>query len=74
MYDPWVDKDEARREYGIELIDSPSPTSFDAVVLCVAHNEFQKEGIDWISSLGNDPFVLYDVKNILPTQSIDGRL
>ncbi|MCF8057521.1 MAG: Vi polysaccharide biosynthesis UDP-N-acetylglucosamine C-6 dehydrogenase TviB [Desulfocapsa sp.] len=74
VYDPWVDKEEARREYGIELIDNPSPASFTAIVLCVAHTEFQTKGIEWIRSLGKDPFVLYDVKNVLPAQSVDGRL
>lgn len=74
VYDPWVDKDEARQEYGIDLIDTPSVATYDAVILCVAHNEFQTKGIDWISSLGKEQTVIYDVKNILPVQSIDGRL
>ncbi len=74
VYDPWVDKDEARQEYGIELVDTPTPASFTAIVLCVAHTEFKTKGVEWIKSLGKDPFVLYDVKNILPAKSVDGRL
>jgi UDP-N-acetyl-D-galactosamine dehydrogenase len=74
VYDPWVDKGEAQQEYGIDLIEKPSPTTYDAVILCVAHNEFQSKGIDWITSLGKEQTVIYDVKNILPVQSVDGRL
>lgn len=74
VYDPWVDKEEAQLEYGIELIDTPPVTTYDAVILCVAHSEFQTKGIDWISSLGKEQTILYDVKNILPVQSVDGRL
>lgn len=74
VYDPWVDKDEAKREYGLELIDAPSPAYFNAVILCVAHDEFRTKGMEWITSLGTNPSVVYDVKNILPAQSVDGRL
>lgn len=74
VYDPWVNKDEAHREYGIELIEAPPLAFFDAIILCVAHNEFQTKGVEWISSLGKKQSILYDVKNVLPVQAVDGRL
>ncbi len=74
VYDPWVDKEEARREYNINLVDSLVPESYDAIILCVAHNEFKSRGIDWINSLKKEQAVLFDVKNFLPVEAVDGRL
>jgi UDP-N-acetyl-D-galactosamine dehydrogenase len=74
IYDPWVDKGEAAREYGFTLIDEPAQAAYDAVVLCVPHNEFKERGLGWISSLRKAESVLFDVKNVLPAESVDGRL
>ncbi len=45
---PWVDKDEAKREYGLDLIEEPLAGSYDAVVLCVGHEDFKDRGMEWI--------------------------
>ena len=74
VYDPWVNKDESRRVYGIEPIDLPAAAAYDAVVLCVAHEDFKAKGFAWVASLGKEKSVLYDVKNLLPVGLIDGRL
>jgi len=74
VYDPWVDEEEARREYNINLIAAPVPASYDAIILCVAHNEFKSKGISWINSLKKEQAVLFDVKNFLPVDAVDGRL
>ena len=74
IYDPWVDKKEAQAEYGISLIDEPDPGKYDAVILCVAHKEFQSSGINWINSLRKKASILFDVKNCLPLDEVDGRL
>src|SRR5690606_19993410 len=37
VYDPWADREEARKEYGIVLLASaPQPGEYDGVVLAVA--------------------------------------
>jgi len=41
VYDPWVDKSEAKEEYGIELINQPILDKYDAIVLAVSHNQFR---------------------------------
>src|SRR5690606_19683411 len=33
VHDPWVDAGEARREYGIEPVGTPSPDAYDAVIV-----------------------------------------
>jgi UDP-N-acetyl-D-glucosamine/UDP-N-acetyl-D-galactosamine dehydrogenase len=74
VYDPWVDKDEAREVHGIEPVDVCVAGAYDAVVLCVGHEDFKVKGFAWVASLGKGISVLYDVKNLLPVGLIDGRL
>ena len=74
VYDPWVDKQEANREYGITPVDSLAKGKYDAVVLAVSHDEFKKMSIEEINVLGKDNFVLYDIKYLLKADQVDGRL
>lgn len=75
VYDPWVDPDKARHEYGIEITRVPLSTLhsplFDAAILAVAHDAFQD--LD-PRSLVPQPGVVYDVKGVLPRNIIDARL
>jgi UDP-N-acetyl-D-galactosamine dehydrogenase len=74
VYDPWVDREEAEREYGIKTVQAPQPGSYDAVILAVAHREFLELGAARIRSFGRARAVLYDVKSVLPRDAVDGRL
>jgi UDP-N-acetyl-D-galactosamine dehydrogenase len=74
VYDPWVNKQEANREYGITPVDSLAKGKYDAVVLAVSHDEFKKMSIEEINILGKDNFVLYDIKYLLKADQVDGRL
>ena len=74
VFDPWVDKDEAAKEYQIELINEPFPGKYDAIILAVAHNEFKALKVDKIKSFGKESHVIYDLKYLLPAEYSDGRL
>lgn len=74
VHDPWVNPAEARHEYGIELIAEPPLGAYDAVILAVAHREFQEMGVERIRGFGKPNAVLYDVKQMLPKDQVDGRL
>ena len=74
VYDPWVDKSEAIREYDIKPIDQPVKGKYDVILLAVAHDEFKKLSFDKIKSFGKDNYVLYDIKYILDANEVDGRL
>jgi UDP-N-acetyl-D-glucosamine/UDP-N-acetyl-D-galactosamine dehydrogenase len=74
VHDPWVDREEARAEYGIELVEAPESGAYDAVVLAVAHNEFRALGAAGVRAFGTDAAVVYDIKHILPADAVDGRL
>lgn len=68
IVDPWVKKDEALREYGVQLIQLQEVQDANCVILAVAHDEFRKIGIDEIKGLYKESEdgqkVLIDVKGI----------
>ena len=48
VYDPWVNKEVVKKEYGIDIISeglSDMQKQFDVVILGVAHNEFNNVNI-----------------------------
>ncbi len=71
VYDPWVDGDDAIREYGIKTIGEPAKNAYDAIILAVAHNEFLALSID---SLTTRNHVVFDVKHVLPPECVTERL
>ncbi|MES9831115.1 MAG: Vi polysaccharide biosynthesis UDP-N-acetylglucosamine C-6 dehydrogenase TviB [Candidatus Thiodiazotropha sp. DIVDIV] len=74
VYDPWVDADEAEEEYGLRPIPGLTEGAYDAVILAVAHREFQEMGSERIRALCTENGVLYDVKHVLPVDDVDARL
>jgi len=74
VYDPWIDKEESIREYGITPVEQPEPGKYDAVIIAVAHHQFKAMGITAIRALGKKNHVLYDIKYILPAEKVDGRM
>ena len=72
--DPWVDADEARAEYGIDLVDEPQKGAYDIVVIAVAHDQFRTLGTEGIRAFGKPSSVLYDIKYVLPAAASDDRL
>lgn len=64
--DPTADADEAKRLYGVEFEEMSSMTNMDAVVLAVAHVEFQSLTRDDMDAMfGEGKKVLVDVKGVL---------
>ena len=74
VFDPWVDAAQAQHEYGLTPVANPEQGAYDAVVLAVGHDEFRTLGADGIRALGKPGSVVYDVKYVLPRESVDGRL
>lgn len=72
IFDPWVKPEEVRHEYGMECIESPAKESYEAIVLAVAHTAFA--GMQIRSYCSSPKAVVYDVKGVLDTSDIDGRL
>jgi UDP-N-acetyl-D-galactosamine dehydrogenase len=63
IYDPWVNKEEVRKEYHLEALNKLPNQKFDAIVLTVAHQEYAE--IDYLK-LRKKNSIIYDVKNKLP--------
>lgn len=74
MHDPWADADEARHEYGLELIASPEPGVYDGVVLAVAHDVFRAAGPVALRGYGRDGGVFCDLKSVFARNESDLRL
>lgn len=74
VYDPWVDVNEAKQEYGISLVKNPAPESYDAVILAVGHDQFKAMSAKEIRAYGKPDHILYDIKYILNSDEVDGRL
>ena len=73
VFDPWADTDEVNKEFGIVLHSEASKlkNKYDAIVLTVAHAEF--EGFD-LDAYTDENSVVFDVKAFLPKDKIDGSL
>ena len=75
IYDPWVDLEEAKIEYGIDCLPAfPETNKYSAIILAVSHDEFKTLGVDRIKLFGVLNSVIFDVKGVLDNNSVDGRL
>src|SRR5690606_33051922 len=74
VYDPWVNAADAEHEYGLRPIRAIEHGIYDAVVLAVGHQEFLDMGPIGVRELCKPDSIIYDVKSILPRDSVDGRL
>lgn len=74
VFDPWVNQEEAQREYGISPVASPEQGAYDAMVLAVSHDEFKQMGAAAIRALGKPAHILYDLKYLLAADEADLRL
>lgn len=74
VWDPWVDADEAEREFGLRPVEAPDRGAYDAVVLGVAHRQFALMTAKEIRGLGKPGAAVYDVKSVWPREAVDDRL
>jgi UDP-N-acetyl-D-glucosamine/UDP-N-acetyl-D-galactosamine dehydrogenase len=74
VYDPWVAAEEAQHEYNIIPIAKPNASTYDAIILAVAHQQFKDMGATSIRNLGKPVTVIYDLKYVLDSQLSDLRL
>ena len=74
IYDPWVSKESAMHEYGVEVCTDERDIErgeYDAVIYCVKHDCFNSLGLD---TLHKPNGVFYDVKGVLDKSIITERL
>jgi UDP-N-acetyl-D-galactosamine dehydrogenase len=76
VVDPAADAKEAQRLYGITFGSMEDVKDMDAVIIAVAHNEFDKldsSAIDAFFASGNKVKVLMDLKGILKRSEYENR-
>ncbi len=72
VVDPQADAAEAKNLYGIQFEDMENLYGLDAVVLAVAHSDFEELTLDKMSSLyRDDKRVLLDIKGILDRKNYE---
>ncbi|MCL2789897.1 MAG: hypothetical protein FWD79_04560 [Desulfobulbus sp.] len=69
-----VNRHEIRRLYGCTMVDTLADGRYDAVILAVAHREFADLTAERLRRICKPASVIYDVKNILPRDAVDGSL
>lgn len=70
IIDPWVDADELKQEYGVELSKYEDVSNQDALVFAVAHKEFKELSLNNLDKLYSDQKVLIDVKAMFDTDKL----
>ena len=73
VFDPWVDIDEVKSEYGIEVNSKLEVVSkkYSSIILAVGHSEFLDLDLE---SMKEKNSVVFDIKGFLPIELVDSRL
>lgn len=71
IYDPWAVEEEVKKEYSLVSKQEVPKEQFDAIVLTVAHREFESLNIN---QLKFENAVVYDVKNVISREKRDSGL
>lgn len=64
IFDPWVDKDEVKQRFHVDVqgdVGSLVPCGYDAIILCVKHDVFNDINL---ATLTKPTSVIYDVKGM----------
>lgn len=74
VVDPWADREEAKRFYGVELVDLSDVREADCIIAAVAHEQFRALSVEELKALYRDvpdgQKVLIDVKGIYPVKNM----
>ena len=73
VYDPWVDTEEVKQEFGITALNKQSELKADysALILAVSHEQFRDLNL---GSLKAKQSFVYDIKGFFSESLIDSRL
>jgi UDP-N-acetyl-D-glucosamine/UDP-N-acetyl-D-galactosamine dehydrogenase len=74
VHDPWVEPEEALKEYGLHLVEELQPDTYSAIVVAVAHRQFTEMSVASLRNLCMEKSVIYDVKSVFPRDLVDGCL
>lgn len=70
--DPWADKNEVEREYGIQLIEETCLTEVSAVIVAVGHDQFRHISINkFVAMCRGETPIFGDLKSIYDKQALE---
>jgi UDP-N-acetyl-D-galactosamine dehydrogenase len=72
IYDPWASAGEVKKEYKIDILNKFNVSNYQAIIIAVAHEEFNNINFKEIKASGNT--VVFDTKGFLDSGLVDGRL
>lgn len=70
--DPWANAEEAKLEYGIDVMNNVKASQYDAIIICVAHDEFRSLNLEALKK--GKSAVVFDTKGFLERNQVDARL
>ena len=73
VHDPHADPEEARHEYGLELLTFDELRDLDGAVLAVSHQSFVDQGFERLLAGVRRGGVVIDVKSVLSRGGVSGR-
>lgn len=71
IHDPWANGENVHHEYGVRLIPEGDFTLYDAIILAVAHQEFQNINFSLLKQQG---VIIFDTKSFINRDDVDARL
>ena len=74
IVDPLADPSVLLDKEGIAICTNPQQASYDALILAVGHDEFSDQGIDKYCPLLKSTNIIFDLKDIFPSDRVDIRL
>lgn len=70
IFDPIANKEEAKHEYDLKIMELSRSDKFDAVIFAVSHDCFKELGMDFIKELFVDNPVVIDVKGMFNKEEL----
>jgi len=64
VYDTHADKNDVKKEYGIDLIENYGG-KYDVIIFAVAHDEFKHMSLNEIDDLSHEKTIIIDLKSII---------
>ena len=74
VHDPWLDAADVQKEYGLTLVTTPEPETYDGVILAVAHDSYREAGAVALRGYGRPGHVFCDLKSVFGRDESDLRL
>lgn len=74
IVDPWVDAEEALKEYDLKVSKTVTGTDYSAIVVAVNHSEFRYLDAATLRKHMNSRGIIYDVKGSYNVTEVEGQL